>query len=527
MASAQPVTRRDLRRATPRLDQVASAGPLVAPVPTTRRELREAARNGGPLRAGRLFVRVRPAGRRRVARSTAGTPGRHVPPTTSGGAHRASAPPAAARYRARLRSWAPPPDKAPLVGLLVAVAFLAGGITSVQSANATRADRAAMVAATQEAARQTRVWAASEARLTGLVTAEAAHHRTVALDAAAQALAAADATLADAGEGVAPEMRDSLAAAATRLAALVELAPAPAAVLGTADEPDAVVTSPVTDGAVTDGAVTDGAVSDGAVTVVAAPGGTTASPSPAATAAEAEPVEQADPGGDIRAGASTADVPDAGAARAPIGSTDTTTLKALDAQTSDQLLEIAEEVTNLVEQVRLATERAEAAQLAAAQVAEAARVAAEQAAAREVQDKIAAADAAPNGDIPRSLLCGVAFDPDVLLRCDAAADLERLNAAFRDHFGSDMSISDSYRDYDGQVLARQNRGDLAATPGTSNHGRGLAIDLNGYGEVGQFDRPYFVWMSDHAADYGWLHPSYMGPGGSGPLEPWHWEYRTQ
>ena len=136
-------------------------------------------------------------------------------------------------------------------------------------------------------------------------------------------------------------------------------------------------------------------------------------------------------------------------------------------------------------------------------------------------------DAAPNGAIPADVLCSVSFDSTVLLRCDAAAALEQLDAAFRDHFGVNLTGSDSYRDFAGQVNARQTKGDLAATPGTSNHGRGLAVDLSGFGTVGQFDRPYYLWMARHAADYGWIHPAGMGPGGSGPLEPWHWEYGTE
>ena len=88
-------------------------------------------------------------------------------------------------------------------------------------------------------------------------------------------------------------------------------------------------------------------------------------------------------------------------------------------------------------------------------------------------------------------------------------------------------MTSSYRDYDGQVEARKARGGLAATPGTSNHGRGLAADLDGFGDLGQFDTPSYIWMTANAGAYGWIHPSYMGPGGSGPLEPWHWEYGTE
>jgi LAS superfamily LD-carboxypeptidase LdcB len=419
------------------------------------------------------------------------------------------------------------PVVTPALGLLMAIAFVLGGVTAVQLTNTARADRAAVVAAAAEEARLERVWSASKARLTGLVTAEAAHHRTQALDAATEALAAADATLADAtlastslDTGATQEAKDALVAATARLEALVERAPTPETVLG-ADTPPG-TTSDLPD------------VTDSALIRLAAPVGA-AAPTPvpadtdAITGAGASASTPAAPAATSRAAG--APVTDAAAAPAqpddaqPLSSVEA--LEALDADTSDRLLEVAEEVTELVSQLRIAAQEAAAAQLAAAAAAESARVAAEQAAAAELARKVAAADAAPNGDIPADVLCGVAFDSDVLVRCDAAADLERLNAAFRERFGHDISISDSYRDYAGQVLARDTRGDLAATPGTSNHGRGLAIDLDGFGDLGQFDRPYYVWMSAHAADYGWLHPTYMDPGGTGPLEPWHWEYKTQ
>jgi len=210
------------------------------------------------------------------------------------------------------------------------------------------------------------------------------------------------------------------------------------------------------------------------------------------------------------------------------------TLAALDLETSARMLEFAQQVSQLTEQVKAASdvasaELAAAAQAAAEQAAQqaAAAAAAAERAAASIHHKIEIADASPNGQIPREVLCGVAFDSDTLLRCDAARALEQLNAAYRGQFGQNLSVTSSYRDYDGQVEARNTRGGLAATPGTSKHGRGLAADLDGFGDVGQFDTPSYIWMTANAGAYGWIHPSYMGPGGSGPLEPWHWEYGTE
>lgn len=151
---------------------------------------------------------------------------------------------------------------------------------------------------------------------------------------------------------------------------------------------------------------------------------------------------------------------------------------------------------------------------------------AERKAAEERARKIAVAVDSANGAIPRDVLCAPAFAPDALLRCDAAEALDRLNAAYRADHGRDLRVVSSYRSYAMQVSTKASRGSLAARPGTSNHGRGIAVDLGGFGSVGQFNDPDYLWMREHAGEFGWYHPAIMRPGGGGPQEPWHWEYGT-
>lgn len=128
-----------------------------------------------------------------------------------------------------------------------------------------------------------------------------------------------------------------------------------------------------------------------------------------------------------------------------------------------------------------------------------------------------------NGRIPVEFLAPIPWSPEHRLREDAAAALGEMNAAWTARFGYPMPINDAYRDYEGQERAREDwcrRGDCgkAATPGTSNHGWALAIDV----AVGFSDTEY-LWLKQNASLYGWVHPAWAEPDGSNP-ESWHWEF---
>ena len=126
----------------------------------------------------------------------------------------------------------------------------------------------------------------------------------------------------------------------------------------------------------------------------------------------------------------------------------------------------------------------------------------------------------PNGLIPPSAMCplGVAGHQ---LRCDAAAAYRAMSAAFAAAFGSPICITDSYRTYASQVRLYGEKPALAAVPGTSNHGWGLAVDL--CGGIDHYGTPQYNWMKANAGRYGYLHPDWAEPG-NGREEPWHWEY---
>jgi peptidoglycan DL-endopeptidase CwlO len=126
----------------------------------------------------------------------------------------------------------------------------------------------------------------------------------------------------------------------------------------------------------------------------------------------------------------------------------------------------------------------------------------------------------PNGFIPPTALCPIGIG-DHLLRCDAAAAFAALNEAYGRTFGTPVCVTDSYRTFDSQVRLYGQKPALAAVPGTSNHGWGLAVDLCGGAE--SFGSATYAWLAANAPAFGWVNPSWARPG-AGREEPWHWEY---
>ncbi|EHR49755.1 D-alanyl-D-alanine carboxypeptidase [Saccharomonospora marina XMU15] len=126
----------------------------------------------------------------------------------------------------------------------------------------------------------------------------------------------------------------------------------------------------------------------------------------------------------------------------------------------------------------------------------------------------------PNGLIPAAALCSTGAGSHVL-RCDAAQAYHAMSRAYAGRFGSPVCITDSYRTFDAQVDLYRRKPSLAAVPGTSNHGWGLAVDL--CGGVESFGTPQYRWLAANAPAFGWVNPGWARQGG-GREEPWHWEY---
>lgn len=126
-----------------------------------------------------------------------------------------------------------------------------------------------------------------------------------------------------------------------------------------------------------------------------------------------------------------------------------------------------------------------------------------------------------NGTIPASALCPLVSAPDHRLRADAAFAFDQLAGAYQAAFGRELCLTDSYRSVDTQVRLFATKPNLAAVPGTSNHGWGTAVDL--CGGIESFGTPQHQWMRNNASLYGWFHPTWAQADGSRP-EPWHWEF---
>jgi D-alanyl-D-alanine carboxypeptidase len=118
-----------------------------------------------------------------------------------------------------------------------------------------------------------------------------------------------------------------------------------------------------------------------------------------------------------------------------------------------------------------------------------------------------------NGKIPANALESIGRGGHRLW--SPAADAFKAMTAAARQDGVTIGVTDSYRSYDQQVelAARKGiygQGGWAAVPGRSNHGWGMALDVD-------VDARGQQWLRDNGAKYGWVE--------SVPREPWHWEYR--
>lgn len=96
------------------------------------------------------------------------------------------------------------------------------------------------------------------------------------------------------------------------------------------------------------------------------------------------------------------------------------------------------------------------------------------------------------------------------MKPSAARAYKAMQRAMKRDLGRGFDVTDSYRSYDAQKELKKRKPSLAATPGHSNHGWGLALDIN------VNDSKVYNWLVNNAKKFGFEQPM--------SYEPWHWEY---
>jgi hypothetical protein len=133
-----------------------------------------------------------------------------------------------------------------------------------------------------------------------------------------------------------------------------------------------------------------------------------------------------------------------------------------------------------------------------------------------------------NGNLPQDLL-GRATQgkakPSML--AELVNGYDRMATDFATRFPGLTLSAWGYRTYERQKTLKVQKPNLAARPGTSNHGWGQAIDIHFYNSAGEvkkllYSNDQYKWLKENSAKYGWYNPPWASQGGS-KEEPWHWE----
>lgn len=129
----------------------------------------------------------------------------------------------------------------------------------------------------------------------------------------------------------------------------------------------------------------------------------------------------------------------------------------------------------------------------------------------------------PNGQIPASALRGTVVGGS--LRDDASKSMDRMALQYATDFGRSLVATDTYRSLAAQwTLWNGPKRVLAAYPGTSNHGWGLAVDLSSGFPSWTSDSQ--LWFKAKGGLFGWVSPGWATPGHKEfqKSEPWHKEF---
>ena len=144
-----------------------------------------------------------------------------------------------------------------------------------------------------------------------------------------------------------------------------------------------------------------------------------------------------------------------------------------------------------------------------------------------------------NGNLPTELM-GKAnvgkYRP--LILAEIVPFYDKLATGFKTTFPGYELRGSGYRSYEGQLKVRIKKPKLAAVPGTSNHGWGLAIDMSysdpsGASQSFSYSGKYYKWLLSKQAEFGFINPEWARENGTGKKhkskkeEPWHWEFKNK
>lgn len=133
-----------------------------------------------------------------------------------------------------------------------------------------------------------------------------------------------------------------------------------------------------------------------------------------------------------------------------------------------------------------------------------------------------------NGRLPLNILTPLSIDKDAKLYGPAATSFENLISNALNQGLVFPGITDSYRPIEVQIRLKQQKPSLAATPGQSMHGWGLAIDFNNSNR--SVYNPFLQFLKENAYKYNiYALAKVKGDAfysqGFWRGEEWHWEYR--
>jgi hypothetical protein len=145
-----------------------------------------------------------------------------------------------------------------------------------------------------------------------------------------------------------------------------------------------------------------------------------------------------------------------------------------------------------------------------------------------------------NGKMPSDLLgkttLGGPTKPTML--AEIVHGYDAMATAFAARFPGLQLGAYGYRTYERQLSIKVEKPNLAAKPGTSNHGWGMAIDMHYYDTSNErkalsYSGARFKWLEVNAPLSGWFHPNWAKQNGpnkkskSKKEEPWHWEWKNK